>query len=263
MTPVLTNLSALILSAILILSTVATITTAAVVEGQLLQQEDTATTTIFQSVAGGFRVEVPNGWVVQDLSNTQPVLSSERGIGYHIIAALCMTEDSLPGIGGTYQCQYAKSGVRVGIIRFSDLDSIPEIEVLERQNKTITPLDVVALQIGVLSEPLETSGIENLRMRTTNDTTVNVIDSETNQTTGTVPAKSVVLTFTYEREEPTPNIFGGIDNTVNGKLFSLSVLDNNTNTGYSLFTYGLDDADIFKAPPPPIAQIFDSFELLE
>jgi len=198
------------------------------------------------------------------------MFNNEKFYGWIPLAIVCRIEDSLPGIGGTYDCTYAPGSSRVGIARFSDLHLRPEFEVLEAQNKTITPLDVAALQITVLSDYFENIGVDGLRMRSSNDTTVNVVSTAVseqtrNQTTvvGTAPAKHVVFIFTYESEEPSTNLFGRVDNTVNGKMFDLFVLGNNTNTGYSLFSWGVDDADVVAAPPPSIKQIMDSFELLK
>src|SRR5688572_12670335 len=51
-----------------------------------------ATTTPFQSTNDSFSVQVPQGWIIQDLNNTGSVLLEESTQGYAILAQLCREE---------------------------------------------------------------------------------------------------------------------------------------------------------------------------
>src|SRR5919107_3975692 len=50
------------------------------------------TTPPFQSVNDSFSVEVPDGWVIQDVNNTGSALLEETTQGYGILAQLCPEE---------------------------------------------------------------------------------------------------------------------------------------------------------------------------
>ncbi|MDQ3948476.1 MAG: hypothetical protein M3218_05055, partial [Thermoproteota archaeon] len=50
-------------------------------------------TTLFQSTEDSFRLQVPDGWVIQDVNNTGSTLSNESVQGYAILAQLCPQEE--------------------------------------------------------------------------------------------------------------------------------------------------------------------------
>jgi hypothetical protein len=47
-----------------------------------------STTTLFQNVDDGFRVQVPQDWIIQDVNNTGSILLNETTHGYGILAEL-------------------------------------------------------------------------------------------------------------------------------------------------------------------------------
>ena len=61
--------------------------------------------TTFQSTDDGFRIQVPQGWVIQDINNTRFALAAEVLQGYGILAQLCPEEQQqetpLANAGGT------------------------------------------------------------------------------------------------------------------------------------------------------------------
>jgi hypothetical protein len=73
----------LLLSAILIISIAAFPTTNAQLSQQQRLESDggLATATLFQNVDDGFRVQVPEGWVIQDVNNTGSILLEESTQG--------------------------------------------------------------------------------------------------------------------------------------------------------------------------------------
>ena len=50
--------------------------------------------TTFQSTNDSFRIQVPGGWVIQDVNNTGAALSKEGTLGYGMLAQLCPMEES-------------------------------------------------------------------------------------------------------------------------------------------------------------------------
>ena len=57
--------------------------------------------TTFQSTTDSFRVQVPEGWVIQDLNNTDSALLEETRQGYGILAQLCpedQQQQQQPGV---------------------------------------------------------------------------------------------------------------------------------------------------------------------
>jgi hypothetical protein len=214
----------------------------------------TSTSNYYENTDDGFRVQVPDGWVIEDIDNTDPARLPRALSGdTDLLARLCRSEDALPGIGGTYECGQVDFPDKVTIFRNANLHSRPEFATILRQNKSITLLDLVSIQNKDFSGSYERLGLYNLRVSNMQDRTVNVINSQTNMTTAQFPAKFVV--FTYEQIDTSGN-YG------NGMLFNLYVLGNNTNTGYSVRNDGWNAA----APEPSspdVKQIMDSFELIE
>jgi hypothetical protein len=86
------------------------------------QAEDSATT--FESIADGFRVQVPSGWTVEDEDNTDPISQqAEQSYGLGVLARLCSEDLATPQIGGAYMCPEQVDSVV--IVRFADLKSRP------------------------------------------------------------------------------------------------------------------------------------------
>src|SRR5215211_953288 len=94
------------------------------------------TTTFFQSANDSFSVQVPQGWIIQDVNNTGSMLLEEATQGYGILAQLCPEEEeeqqgaapaTLPNAGGsrgddTFSCEGSQNYV-IRIVRYPDLDN--------------------------------------------------------------------------------------------------------------------------------------------
>jgi hypothetical protein len=50
----------------------------------------------FQSTNDSFRVQVPQGWQINDVSNTGPAVLEETRLGYGMLAQLCPEEEIQP-----------------------------------------------------------------------------------------------------------------------------------------------------------------------
>jgi hypothetical protein len=95
----------------------------------------------------------------------------------------------------------------------------------------------------------------NLQVVNDTDTTVNVINAQTNQTVATVPGKLVEIAFTFTA---TADAEEG-----RTRLFADALLVLNGTTGYAIFYPNELFAAESDKPPRPVQQILDSFELLQ
>src|ERR687892_2587997 len=63
-----------------------------IINAQQLTNQPSVTqngTTLFQSTEDSFRLQVPEGWIINDVNNTDSTLSNESTQGYAILAQLC------------------------------------------------------------------------------------------------------------------------------------------------------------------------------
>lgn len=207
-------------------------------------------TITFQNNTEGFRVQVPNGWVVDDRFNGTD-RSAEQVVRQHggkYLAAMCPQNQALPAIGGLHSCQLTSpTGIGVVMLSFTDLQMRPDFAVLARENKSITTSDLVAIYIELFRDLLASPPYIEIVNNT--DIAVNVIDSQTNQTIGTAPAKFVEFIETSS------------DGTSN-KDFVLVALSNDTNTGYVVRPLIQGGWESTKEAPPFIRVVLDSFGLM-
>jgi hypothetical protein len=206
----------------------------------------------FQNTEDGFRVQVPDGWVVQDIDNFHlPNFRAANEAGFLILAIICPQQEALQGIGGLYNCEQSESSVE---ILHDRLGHRPEFEVIEDPTN-ITPDDFLAFMIK------EMQGRNYTDIQTINSTelTMNITSPEDPDTTiRTVPAKFVEMTYqpglglAYMRsysilatipESPRP----GLRQVVSG--------DYVTYEGPAATTSS-------SSPPTPVQQIFQSFEFI-
>jgi hypothetical protein len=205
-------------------------------------------TTIFQSTVDGIRLGVPDGWVVEDLNNTDSSSQqSEQNYGAGSLVELCPQILATPQIGGTYLCPDTQEGLdSVSVWRFADLKSRPEFAGLVQRNQSITTTDLVAFYFLFLEQK---ANFTNIRLLQNIDTTVNVIDPQTNETIATAPAKYIETTYLDSNGIP------------NEGDIALLVLSNDGNTGYVL----LPLASLLTTAgelPPEHQLVFDSFQLV-
>jgi hypothetical protein len=241
----LTQSIALLLVTALILSMVAVTT----VDGQQQpqsQQEDTTTT--FESITDGFRIQVPNGWILIDINNTEnieQITESELGIG--TLAVLCPQERVVPTTDGKQGCEPSYDSVY--IFRVTDIANRSDFEALSNRNNNITVSDLLEF---FRIEFIEAPGYSNFQLLNDTDTTVNFTDPQTNETIATIPAK--LAEYTYEDSISYPG--------TQLSLRSFNLLTVNENIGYMVLHEGEISSLPSRRPPPLIEQIFDSFELV-
>src|SRR5918992_1167665 len=103
-----------------------------------IENGTTTATTPFQSTNDSFSLQVPEGWITHDVSNTGSALLEETRLGYVLLAQLCSPEEQEQGAGAfstnagggstnnsassNNSCQGAQEEV-IHIIRYPDLDT--------------------------------------------------------------------------------------------------------------------------------------------
>ena len=235
-------------------------------------------TTTFQSINNSFSVQVPEGWIIQDLSNTGITLAAEALRGYGLLAQLCPPEQQQalvvnPGSNSSNistginssnnSCESSQEVIHV--VRYPNLDArlgfaSDDDDDTTGNNSNITPDTVLGFQMLKLQEV----GYRDIRIVNSIDTTINVISSALNNNViATVPAKLVEITYSTDL---VPN------ETRTGYFLSaatdLTPRNLGMTTGYGLFyERGYTAPEITAAssiltPPAPIIQVFDSFELM-
>jgi hypothetical protein len=239
---------AILLSAILILSMVATVTTTA-----HAQTEEGAS--YYTDPSKGFRVQVPDGWVVDNLNETAPSYyqRSLADYGVEVLINTCPEEISLPTVGRLHTCPYPLPPTAIGefeLFRFINLQDRPELAALLQEGESITTDDLLAVFIDyyrnvTFNDPYV---YQSIQLVTNEDTEVNIMDSQTNQTIGTAQAKFAEFTHTDS------NGYGSY------KEPALLVLSSDANTGYVVRAAVplLSNQEL----PDFARQVLDSFELV-
>lgn len=179
---------------------------------------------IYQSEENGFRLQVPEGWVIQDGDDV--IDSTTLDSGSEDVAVLCPEKDALPGIGGAHNCQAANLTDSIFITRWSDLPSRPEFENESSSNGIITPTidDMVALWVRYLQN------VSASQIKIVNATDVNEFTKIVNMTYQVVNNSGTLLPFD--------------DYTYNVKAAVMLALSQDRNTGYSIVN-ALSDHSIY------------------
>src|SRR5829696_3294067 len=238
-----------------------------------------STTTLFQSANDSFSVQVPQGWIIQDVDNTGSALLEEATQGYGILAQLCPEEEeeqqgavptTLPNAGGsgrgddTSSCEGSENYV-IRIVRYPDLDTrfkaANNVTTNSNNNSSVTNDNILSYHLQKLQE-IDYRGIQIVNSA---DMTVNLTNPQTNQTIATVPAKFVEMTYSTAIA---PN------ETRSGYLISTATNatapDLGITKGYTMFYEGSSVSAAeptigfgsLRQLPPAVKQIFDSFELI-
>jgi hypothetical protein len=245
--------------------------------------------TTFQSTTDSFRVQVPEGWVIRDLNNTDSALLEETRQGYGILAQLCpedQQQQQQPGVAtastnatgsisdNTPNCDPSENDV-IHIVRYPDLDTR-----LLANNVTFDDNMTTDNILSYHLQKLQEVGYRSIQLVNSSDTTINVANPQTNETIATVPAKLVEMTYStnFAPNEIRTGYFistatnATTPNPGTTKGYSVFYEGNSTNTNTT--TAATTAAEITTATaaasgsllltpvPPAVGQVFDSFELL-
>jgi hypothetical protein len=233
--------------------------------GQLGEIENGTAATTFQSTNDSFRVQVPEGWVIQDVNNTGSTLLEEVRQGYGILAQLCPEEQqALSNISGgdTVSCQGSEGDI-IHVVRYPDLDTRLQVSNNVTTNNNMTTDNILLYHVQKLQEV----GYRGIQIANSTDTTVNLTIAQTNQTIARVPAKLVEMTYStnFGSNETRRGYF--VLTATNATAPNLG-----TTKGYTIFYEGSsvaaeEEGEAATAsdsllPPIPVRQVFDSFELI-
>src|ERR671918_2306025 len=248
-----------------------------------------------------FRVQLPEGWVIQDINNTGFTLAAEVLQGYGLLAELCPQQEEQSIMSSNVSststssnryigsCQHAREEV-IHIIRYPNLGARLGIssdeDVFNIINNRDTLLNAV-LEYQI--QKLQDVGYRDINIVNIIDTTINVDNSTTDlsnnrimatRTTTTIPAKLVEMTYStnFAPNETRSGYF---------ILTATAATPRNlgTMTGYSIFYEGnstptattaeqgttISTGSTVASPTslttslsssPPVKQVFDSFELI-
>jgi hypothetical protein len=242
------------------------------------QQQPTVTQnpTLFQSARDNFRVQVPEGWEIHDIKNTDFILLTEVLQGYGILAQLCPQGQQQAafnvGSGGTYSsnsssiCQGAEGDI-IHIIRYPNVGArlgFTSADVFAIINRDTIPNALLTYHM----EKLQEVGYRDIQIVNSTDTTVDVISTDLNNNriaTTTVPAKYVEMTYStnFAPDQIKRGYF---------ILTATAATPRNlgTITGYGIFYEGNSAAEAVSSGslvpstplPAAVGQVFDSFELV-
>src|SRR5215216_5104116 len=248
------------------------------ITSQVTQNGTIDTPTLFESTNDSFRVQLPEGWAVQDVNNTGFTLAAEVLEGYGILAQLCpkgeggqqqgaLTNDSSSSSSTTSTCQQQAQEETIFIIRYPNLGTRLGITLVEINNGII-PDSILEYQIQKLQEV----GYKDINIVNSTATTINLHYI----TTGGVPFPEAIVPdrlveMTYNTSSAPSEMRRGYI-----ILTATNVTPPNleTITGYGIFYEGASGATAATAVEQtttpsgnlslsaPFRQVFDSFELI-
>jgi hypothetical protein len=201
----------------------------------------------YQIVSDSFSIAVPEGWVIEDIYNTDTdALLEEMQQGSRLLARLCPHEQALADTDGAYNCKEAHDSIFIQ--RYPNLADEPQFASIANRNITnenFLNYHMVKLQkLGYA----DISILQNIIM------TINVVSADTNNTIATVPANFIEMRY---------NSTDSIDT----KGYHLLAATNATSkagivSGYSV-SYEVDAASLPSGNRPELEQIFQSFEFVK
>src|SRR5215204_5871958 len=243
----------------------------------------TTAATTFQSTNDSFSIQVPDGWVIQDLNNTGSALLNESSQGYGILAQLCPEEEQQGApptnnaSGGSStdstsnSCRGSQEEV-IYIIRYPDLDTRIQAAsnvTTTASNNNITTDNVQSYHLQKLQEV----GYRSPQILNSTEVRLNLTNPQTNETITTVPAKFVEIAYSTNSAPNETRIGYFISTATNATAPNLG-----TTKGYAVFYEGNSTTNTAAAEittataasgslaptplPPVVGQVFDSFELI-
>src|SRR5215210_618001 len=247
----------------------------------------TTATTTFQSTNDSFSIQVPQGWVIQDLNNTGSALLNESSQGYGILAQLCPEEEQQGApptnnaSGGSStdstsnSCRGSQEEV-IYIIRYPDLDAriqaasnVTTTTTATSGNNNITTDNVQSYHLQKLQEV----GYRSPQILNSTEVRLNLTNPQTNETIATVPSRFVAMAYSTNAAPNETRTGYFISTATNATAPNLG-----TTKGYAVFyegnsTNSTTAAEITTATaasgslaptplPPVVGQVFDSFELI-
>jgi PKD repeat protein len=251
---------------------------------------ENVTTSLFQNIDDGFRVQVPEGWVIHDMNNTGSSASLEESTqGYGILAQLCPQQEeeedqaAIPNAVGSnnngssdtlsssnrQRCDQTEEQHIIHIVRYPDLDTKMQLAYnISTANNNITADDDILLLYHL--QKLQEVGYRNITIINSTYTAVNIANAQTNQTITIVPAQFVEMTYRTAISSPNEIREGYFILTATNATYP----NPGMTKGYSIFYEGTSapvaastvqtstPSSGLPNPPAVVRQVFDSFELI-
>jgi hypothetical protein len=230
------------------------------------------TTTLFQNIDDAFRVQVPQGWIIQDVNNTGSTLLDETTHGYGILAQLCPKEEGqqqqqllqAPPNVSVGSCEGRQENI-IYILRYPDLDTRLPSAFGVNTNDGVTTDNVLLYHV----QKLEQVGYRSMQIVNSTETAVKLTDPQTNQTIQTVPAKFVEMTYsTASAPNEARNGYFILTSTNStqpnvGMTKGYSIFYEGSSAGAEITTTTTTSSSLAPIPlRPAVKQAFDSFELI-
>ena len=232
------------------------------------QNGTTATTRLFESTKDNFRVQPPEGWVIQDVNNTGFALAAEVTEGYGLLAELCpegegQQQGALTNVSSSSICQQQAQEKIIHIIRYPNLGARLAIAIGDVSDNI--PDSILEYEM----QKLQDVGYRDINIVNSTDTKINIHYITTENVPAPeafIPARLVEMTYSTN-SAPSEMRRGYFI------LAATSITSPNleTITGYSIFyedTSGATAVEQTTTPtgnlllPAPFRQVFDSFELI-
>jgi hypothetical protein len=233
------------------------------------QNATIARPTLFESAKDSFRVQLPEGWVIQDINNTSFTLAAELQQGYGVLAQLCpvgeegQQQSALTNVSSSNSsCQQQDQQEIIHIIRYPSLDTRLGITVDDISN-TI-PGDIFRYE----REKLKEVGYRQIHIINSTLATININYTATEGAAAaeaTIPARIVEMTYSTT-SAPNEMRRGYLVITAT----NVTPPNPEAITGYSIFYEGRgsNTTEQVTTPsrnllvPSSFKQVFDSFELV-
>jgi hypothetical protein len=234
-------------------------------------------TTAFQSTGDSFSIQIPSGWIIQDIDNAGAAQLEEVRQGYGILAQLCPGEQQGAAAGLSTNASGSSSTNTVSSINASrclgsqeviHIIRYPDLDTRLSANNNLTTTTTIDNILTYHLQKLQDVGYRSMRIVNTTDMTSNLADPQTNETLTTVPGRLVEMTYStnFAPDEIKRGYF--ILTAANETVPNVG-----TTKGYSVFYEGSNStttttpAEITTAAaslplPPAIGEVFDSFELI-
>jgi PKD domain len=248
-----------------------------------------ATSSSALSLEDSYRVQIPSGWVIQDVKNRDFTLASEVLQGYGILAQLCPAEqedqqqqtpqgephsevNSNMSNNSDGSCQGVQKEV-IHILRYPNLAArigLSPDDIIRNDNAA------AGIILAYQMQKLQEAGYREIRIVNSTDTTINVdigIGLNNNMTTARLPAKLTELTYTTNLAPDETKRGYFVSTATNVTPRNLGLI-----TGYGIFYEGLvlnatipaeeehqttmQRSSLLLQPLTPIKQVLDSFELI-
>jgi hypothetical protein len=201
----------------------------------------------FESLSDSFRITVPEGWVIEDVYNTDTdALLGEMQQGSRLLARLCPQDQAFADNDGAYNCEEADE--KIDVQRYPSLAD--EAEFASNANSNTTNENFLSYYMVKLQKLgyTDISILENINM------TINVISADTNNTIAIVPANFIEMRYNSANSVDTKGYFLLAATNATSKAGMVS--------GYSL-SYEVDAAILPSGSPSELEQMFQSFEFVK